>query len=232
MKKWPLAMSCVLMLLGACTRAENPCPDQMTLQGNRCAPPRKAVFSPVESTRPTEPAYDSPDADMTAPMGPPDGQVPDATSDAQAMDATARDAELGDAQRSELCSDEDGDRWVAFHASSRLVQLTNECIISTPACLSGTCDLDLCLRNRLGIAGCTSCIASEVSCVASYCRSACGLKSTDQACRACACESGCAEKFEACAHTSLSCDLPQPPEPTEPDSSVLSPELIMVIVGS
>lgn len=172
-----------------------------------------------------------------------DGKVPD-VPDASAADGSAQAADASnlpdatasagdaasDAGAAPVCSTEDLTAWRAFHLSDQLTSAIAACFAADPSCLTGSCPLDTCLREKAQVKGCESCVEGETECMATHCLGPCGSSGSDDACRACACAKGCTGIFDGCAGAALDvcadCD-----GSTCSLMSVLPPEQIIVIVN-
>lgn len=171
-----------------------------------------------------------------------DGKVPVAP-DASAADGSARTGDASnlpdaaasagdaasDAGAAPACSTEDLAAWRAFHLSDQLTSAIAACFAADPSCLTGSCPLDTCLREKAQVNECDSCVQGETECMATHCLGPCGSSGSDDACRACACAKGCTAIFDSCAGEALDvcadCD-----GTTCSLMSVLPPEQIMAIV--
>lgn len=245
----PLPFVALVALLAACacTRLVDPCRkgSRWSDSTQACIPLHPADAGDA-STGPDEREVDSGEGPMDASTQ--DAQPPDAADDA-GLDATAdsgdEDAtvdasehDAGDAGEADAdaetplaCSPEDEAAWRAFHLSGNVVQSIGECFARDPVgCAKGLCPLDDCLREKAQVVACDTCVATEIQCVMTHCKGACGASDTDDSCRACACAHGCVAAFDACALEPLNvcsdCN-----ETTCVNASVLPPELIMVVVS-
>jgi len=234
----------------ACTRTFDPCGEGTYRQGNRCVaigvdaargpamPPPDAGTTPdvldaaeadaEDAAHAAGDAQPAPDATLAAEAG-----LDAALADAQTNDAQGADAQLGDAGQDDagpaLCYGPDIARWADFHLNEGLAEAAQDCAGFKTACAPGTCSTDECLRLQAGVTSCNSCVSAEAACLASACRSACGVSGDDDRCRACACASGCVDLFAACANSQLDV-CADCTATTCVRASLLSPALIMVVV--
>jgi hypothetical protein len=96
------------------------------------------------------------------------------------------------------CPDEQRNAWRRFQMSPDLEFSIAACYEENKSCLADGCSIAPCLRKVAGVASCDECIAAEVDCGFKRCDVACGIRSDDDACRACLCAQGCLKAPNGC----------------------------------
>jgi hypothetical protein len=170
-------------LLAACPQTFNPCPAGTVplREEDRCTPV-------LDGDAMTQEGRDERD-------GGADGSATDASDDSG----------LPDAGEEAVCTQRDVQAWTSFHGREGLVDALKACNELCPgqACAESV----TCIRQKAQVRACEACTEREGRCVATSCPSACGVQGDDAECRACLCEAGCADGFNACAETSIQvCD--------------------------
>jgi hypothetical protein len=242
-------------LFAACVQSMNPCPAGSTGSDteDRCVDMSAVEADAGDGGDPMEDAGDVPavpvpdpvskdasvlDAEVDEPIdaggdasepldGGDAGEEPDAGEELDA--GGAGDAGVTDDDAGTQCGSDDVAAWKAFHLAEGLVAQIMTCAAS-PSCADGECPLDACVREAAGVAGCSECVAAEVACVVRECATPCGVRGSDDACRACACESGCVNAFGECAATPVEDVCADCSDGTCENMSVLPPELIMAVL--
>jgi hypothetical protein len=193
-----------LWLLCACTQSTNPCPygSEPVRDENRCELPSSSETGASEGdagmdepdARPSEHRHDGGhpkppvidgstgegDAGMDGGSVPPDTGTPDS----------------GPPTNVPACSVDDQKLWGDFHAADDLVQTLQGCQLSL--CKPESCPAADCVRRKLHVETCGTCVNDEATCAVRLCGSAC-KNGDDAECHACVCEAGCTAAFSACA---------------------------------
>jgi hypothetical protein len=172
-----------------------------------------------------------PDAGMDAAIDAPPGD-PDHDAGLDGGDVYKEDAGEGGAPDTDAgmaCDSDDIADWKAFHTQQGMVQQILSCA-GNPTCDGLPCEFDACMRAAADVQSCDRCVADEASCMFSACAEACGARGSDDQCRACACENGCTDAFATCSGADMADVCADCSGDTCTNMSVLSPELIMVIL--
>ena len=249
------AWLCLLtVLIGTgCRRSRNPCPPGMLARRDegRCVawsgvepglapdaggtePTPRSPFGRLFDAGQTPPAASSPDANLPdtrdAEMAVDGGDLDDAGGDDGGPDGAGGPSAPDAGPTRQVCDQSALDAWFDFHLSADLIDSILDCVWSSAACDEPDCTLPACVGGVANVVGCESCVAEEVSCVASACVADCGSASGSDRCRACACRSGCVAGFEACSGHPL--PVCEDCSGTSCQNLSLAPELIMVVVNS
>jgi hypothetical protein len=152
----------------------------------------------------------------------------DAGSDA------AHDAASDTGTPVDTCSATDLSLWRNFQISGQLMPTIAICFARNPQCSVGACDLNVCLRDAVGVAHCETCIAEETRCAVNACAAECSASNSSDACRACACRENCIGTEPSCGGMGTEDVCADCDDYTCQNMSALplDPALIMVVIDT
>jgi hypothetical protein len=202
---------CIAAALWTACVPDNPCPEGLMQSGTRCVsefaldggarqepnvPNEKDDADTDDGTAGPGRVMLDPEQDASAQL---DAEAVEDAANLTDSEATALDADVGPSE----CGEPSLTLWRSFLRSERLIPEVLACYAADPNCNQQACSMAGCLTNSAQVSGCDRCIAAEVECALRNCSVPCSIGTKDDACRACACTSGCFAAPHGCGQSAV-----------------------------